>query len=35
MKIDFEDDILLSVKTLVKKNKSVTENLWKMINFFP
>jgi hypothetical protein len=33
--IDFEDDILLSIKTLVKKKKSVSENIWRMIQFFP
>ena len=35
MTIDFEDDILLAIKTLVKKKKEVSENMWRLLIFFP
>ena len=30
-KIDFDDDILLTIKTLVSKKKGVTETIWRMV----
>ena len=33
-KIDFEDDILLAIKTLIRKRKGVTENVWRMVPCF-
>ena len=35
MKIDFEDDILLSIKTMIKMKKEVTDTVWVMIPCFP
>jgi hypothetical protein len=34
-KIDFEDEILLSIKSLVKKSNSVSETIWVMVPCFP
>lgn len=34
-KIDFEDEILLAIKSLVKKSTSVSETIWVMVPFFP
>ena len=33
-KIEFEDDILLAIKALVRKKKAVTETIWRMVPCF-
>lgn len=34
-KISFEDDILLLLKSMIKKSKSVTPVMWEMFDHFP
>jgi hypothetical protein len=33
-KIDFEDEILLCIKYLVKKSNTVSDTIWVMVPFF-
>ena len=33
-KIEFDDDILLVIKSLIRKKKGVTETIWRMVPCF-